>query len=164
MKMGAYIHGVLILCGCLLSRFYSMWPFVLWHRHVSWTTVHWRSECILTVKEALMDKCFIYVLCAPVSSLNWVTADKLMSGTFFECEACFLWQTPKINICPSKFFSPVKLHALTPPMNSCVRNMYMSYTKGHIFIYKASSVKKLTSGYSLVICVLCISTLQSFHT
>ena len=21
-KMGAYIHGVLILCGCLLSRFY----------------------------------------------------------------------------------------------------------------------------------------------
>ena len=23
-KMGAYIHGVLILCGCLLSRFYSM--------------------------------------------------------------------------------------------------------------------------------------------
>ena len=22
-KMGAYIHGVLILCGCLLSRFYS---------------------------------------------------------------------------------------------------------------------------------------------
>ena len=23
MKMGAYIHGVLILCGCLLSRFYG---------------------------------------------------------------------------------------------------------------------------------------------
>ena len=23
-KMGAYIHGVLILCGCLLSRFYGM--------------------------------------------------------------------------------------------------------------------------------------------
>ena len=23
-KMGAYIHGVLILCGCLISRFYSM--------------------------------------------------------------------------------------------------------------------------------------------
>ena len=23
-KMGVYIHGVLILCGCLLSRFYSM--------------------------------------------------------------------------------------------------------------------------------------------
>ena len=23
-KMGAYIHGVLILCGCLLSRFYSI--------------------------------------------------------------------------------------------------------------------------------------------
>ena len=23
-KMGAYIHGVLILCGCLLSRFYDM--------------------------------------------------------------------------------------------------------------------------------------------
>ena len=23
-KMGAYIYGVLILCGCLLSRFYSM--------------------------------------------------------------------------------------------------------------------------------------------
>ena len=22
-KMGAYIHGVLILCGCLLSRFYG---------------------------------------------------------------------------------------------------------------------------------------------
>ena len=22
-KMGAFIHGVLILCGCLLSRFYS---------------------------------------------------------------------------------------------------------------------------------------------
>ena len=24
-KMGAYIHGVLILCGCLLSRFYGIW-------------------------------------------------------------------------------------------------------------------------------------------
>ena len=24
-KMGAYIHGVLILCGCLLSRFYGMY-------------------------------------------------------------------------------------------------------------------------------------------
>ena len=23
-KMGAYIHGVLILCGCLLSRFYDV--------------------------------------------------------------------------------------------------------------------------------------------
>ena len=23
-KMGAYIHGVLILCGCLLSRFYGI--------------------------------------------------------------------------------------------------------------------------------------------
>ena len=23
-KMGAYIHGVLILCGCLLSRFYGV--------------------------------------------------------------------------------------------------------------------------------------------
>ena len=23
LKMGAYIHGVLILCGCLLSRFYG---------------------------------------------------------------------------------------------------------------------------------------------
>ena len=23
-KMGAYIHGVLLLCGCLLSRFYGM--------------------------------------------------------------------------------------------------------------------------------------------
>ena len=23
-KMGAYIHGVLILCGCSLSRFYDM--------------------------------------------------------------------------------------------------------------------------------------------
>ena len=23
-KTGAYIHGVLILCGCLLSRFYSI--------------------------------------------------------------------------------------------------------------------------------------------
>ena len=23
-KMGAYIHGMLILCGCLLSRFYSI--------------------------------------------------------------------------------------------------------------------------------------------
>ena len=23
-KMGAYIHGVFILCGCLLSRFYGM--------------------------------------------------------------------------------------------------------------------------------------------
>ena len=23
-KMGGYIHGVLILCGCLLSRFYSI--------------------------------------------------------------------------------------------------------------------------------------------
>ena len=23
-KMGAYIHGVLIFCGCLLSRFYGM--------------------------------------------------------------------------------------------------------------------------------------------
>ena len=23
-KMGAYIHGVLILCGCLLSQFYSI--------------------------------------------------------------------------------------------------------------------------------------------
>ena len=22
-KMGTYIHGVLILCGCLLSRFYG---------------------------------------------------------------------------------------------------------------------------------------------
>ena len=22
-KMGAYIHGVLILCGCLLSRYYG---------------------------------------------------------------------------------------------------------------------------------------------
>ena len=22
-KMGAYIHGVLILCGCLLSQFYG---------------------------------------------------------------------------------------------------------------------------------------------
>ena len=26
MKMGAYIHGVLILCGCLLSRFYGTMP------------------------------------------------------------------------------------------------------------------------------------------
>ena len=24
-KMGAYIHGVLILCGCLLSRFYGIY-------------------------------------------------------------------------------------------------------------------------------------------
>ena len=24
-KMGAYIQGVLILCGCLLSQFYGMW-------------------------------------------------------------------------------------------------------------------------------------------
>ena len=23
-KMGAYLHGVLILCGCLLSRFYGV--------------------------------------------------------------------------------------------------------------------------------------------
>ena len=23
-KMGAYIHGVLILCGCLLSQFYGI--------------------------------------------------------------------------------------------------------------------------------------------
>ena len=23
-KMGGYIHGVLVLCGCLLSRFYGM--------------------------------------------------------------------------------------------------------------------------------------------
>ena len=26
-KMGAYIHGVLILCGCLLSRFYGIVKF-----------------------------------------------------------------------------------------------------------------------------------------
>ena len=38
----------------------------------------------------------------------------------------------------------------------------MSYTKGHIFIYIAV-FKKLTSGYSLVISVLCSTTLQSFH-
>ena len=25
-KMGAYIHGMLILCGCLLSRFYGIPP------------------------------------------------------------------------------------------------------------------------------------------
>ena len=24
-EMGAYIHGVLILCECLLSQFYSIW-------------------------------------------------------------------------------------------------------------------------------------------
>ena len=24
MRLGAYIHGVLILCGCLLSQFYGM--------------------------------------------------------------------------------------------------------------------------------------------
>ena len=25
-KMGAYVHGVFILCGCLLSRFYGNTP------------------------------------------------------------------------------------------------------------------------------------------
>ena len=36
MKIGAYIHGVLILCGCLLSRFYGrikMWgKWKVWER------------------------------------------------------------------------------------------------------------------------------------
>ena len=29
-KMGAYIHGVLILCGCLLSRFYGKDTSLIW--------------------------------------------------------------------------------------------------------------------------------------
>ena len=32
-KIGAYIHGVLILCGCLLSRFYGMHVYL---SHFNW--------------------------------------------------------------------------------------------------------------------------------
>ena len=37
-KMGAYIHGVLILCGCLLSRLYSIYAIV--------HAVHQRSSTV----------------------------------------------------------------------------------------------------------------------
>ena len=28
-KMGVYIHGVLILCGCILSRFYGIYVYLV---------------------------------------------------------------------------------------------------------------------------------------
>ena len=35
-RMGAYIHGVLILCGCLLSRFYGMsFVYYVVHRSIA---------------------------------------------------------------------------------------------------------------------------------
>ena len=36
-KMGAYIHGMLILCGCLLSQFYGMLDLFPHMRHMSST-------------------------------------------------------------------------------------------------------------------------------
>ena len=42
-KMGAYIHGVLILCGCLLSQFYGIGEEKLTHPHFIYVAVPGRN-------------------------------------------------------------------------------------------------------------------------
>ena len=47
-KMGAYFYGVLILCGCQLSRFYGITVSIV-GQHVDMLGTSFPSECIQTV-------------------------------------------------------------------------------------------------------------------